>query len=75
MEKEEFEKKVDTEILPLLKEYLMKAFNDGYNQINLENYLTEHNISKWDVVDFGLPSGTKWIIRKSSRSFLDGKKR
>ena len=73
MEREEFEKKVDTEILPLLKECLMKAFNDGYNQINLESYLAEHNISKWDVIDFGLPSGTKWIIRKSSRSFLDGK--
>lgn len=36
MEKEEFEKKVDTEILPLLKEYLQKDFPNGWKKIQID---------------------------------------
>ena len=74
MNKEDFEKKVDNEILPLFREYLLKAFNDGCNQMTLDNYLEEHPMVRGNIINFGLPSGTKWIIRQSNRSFLDGKR-
>ena len=64
MDKLEYIKMVDNKILPSIREQLISAFTNGFDEgqknPSIEAYLKEHGLDKSNIVDFGL--GTKWIF-------------
>lgn len=73
MEIKDYEKKLDQELLPSIKEQLLCAYADGYQQATIDNYMRKHHVSG-RLVDFGLPSKTIWIVRMESLTFRDAQK-
>ncbi len=75
MEKQNFAKYIDEVVIPQMRESLFQAYMEGCKQVHLEDFLRIHNLDAGRVVDFGLPSKTKWIIRNESLSFTMAQKR
>lgn len=68
----DIERKIDKEILPVIREKLLCAYDKGYRQATIDAYCRRHNVS---CVDFGLPSGTLWIVRQENLTYTDAKAR
>lgn len=69
----QFVQYVDKTILPYMRNQLLAAYNQGKSALNMKHYLQQHNIAAATVVDFGLPSKTKWIIKTHIYSFREAK--
>jgi len=79
MDKLEYIKMVDEKILPSIREKLVSAFDKGFEagqkNNSIEEYLKLHGLDKSNIVDFGLPSKTKWIYKYNHLlRFEDAKK-
>lgn len=65
MKKNEFISKLDNEIIPAIREQILKAYDDGYTEghldSSLDSYCKAHNLDKSNLYNLGLPSGTTWI--------------
>jgi hypothetical protein len=65
MKRNEFINKLDNEIMPAVREQILKAYDEGYTECHqdssLEGYLKSHNLTINNIVNLGLPSGTIWI--------------
>lgn len=65
MRKNEFILKLDKEIMPAVREQILKAYDDGYTEghldSSLDSYCKAHNLDKSNLYNLGLPSGTTWI--------------
>lgn len=57
---------VDKELLPAIKKKLFEAFSRGHNEYRTDDYIKLYHL-EGRVVDFGLPSGTKWIVRNGRK--------
>ena len=68
----DFEKKIDEIIIPLFREKLMDSYLDGYKQSFIDNYIKNYNLS---IADFGLKSGTIWIIRIENITFREAQQK
>lgn len=66
MSKEDYMKFVDEKILPQFREQLLAAYDEGAAAHSLEQYARLHKINLDHIIDFGLSSNSKWIIRCSS---------
>lgn len=78
MDKLEYIKMVDEEILPSIREKLVSAFESGVEcgkkEVTLEEYLKSHNLSTHNVYDFGLRSGIKFIFTGREMRFEEAQK-
>jgi hypothetical protein len=75
MKMEDFEKLVDENIIPHFREELIRTYREVVATNNLEEYLREKHIEPCNVVDFGLPSGTLWIVRNGRMCYTQALKR
>lgn len=73
MNKQDFQNELEQKILPMIKQQLLSAYEAGYNQSSLDKYIKCHKL-EGKVVDFGLPSGTLWVVRNESCIFSDAEK-
>lgn len=77
MKKNEFISKLDNEIIPAIREQILKAYDDGYTEghldSSLDSYCKAHNLDKSDLYNLGLPSGTIWIRPDSLLTFAKAK--
>lgn len=77
MKKNEFISKLDNEIIPAIREQILKAYDDGYTEghidSSLDSYCTAHNLNKSDLYNLGLPSGTTWISSLVLLTFAEAK--
>lgn len=75
MDKAEYIKRIDSEILPSIREQLIAAYEKGFEDAqtkSIKEYLKEHRLDESNIVDFGF--GTKWIYKWGSMRFEDAKK-
>lgn len=73
METTDFEEILDKEILPNIKKQLLAAYVDGYKQASIDDYVKNHPRISGKLIDFGLPSGTIWIVRMELYTFREAK--
>lgn len=73
MNKQEFQKELEENILPLIKQQLLSAYEEGSKQSSIDKYIKQHKLEGM-VVDFGLPSGTLWVVRTGNRIYSDAEK-
>lgn len=64
----DFEQFVDTKILPSIREQLLKAYSEGYQDSSKDNYIKANHLERL-IADFGLPSGTIWIAPQNDLTF------
>lgn len=77
MRKNEFILKLDKEIMPAVREQILKAYDDGYTEghldSSLDSYCKAHNLDKSNLYNLGLPSNTTWICTHRLMTFSRAK--
>ena len=69
----ELENHIEKDILPYLKEKILAVYRNEFRQASIKDYLKAHSLTTADIADFGLPSGTIWIVRCQGFTFRKAK--